>query len=212
MKEMKQNNNMQATQTATAHTDALQDLEQMRQEMNQLRSLLEGQQIVNARIMRRAMNSNIKEEKKNIWVSIVMALMAIGMCLWMFPHLGMPQWFGIFTMVFMVVCIGASIYSLTKHMSIDMTQDNLLSVASKITAYKQFTLDWLKFSIPVLVVWIAAFFYTLSQQMPADTARGMLYGGAVGLVIGTTLGIMQLVKSHQRMNNILRQIEELREE
>lgn len=211
MKEMKHNTDAQAAQTATATLDPMHDLEQMRQEMTQLRSLLEGQQIVNARMMRRAMSTSIMKEKKNIGVSIVMALMVIALSAFMFPHLGLPLWFGIFTVVFMIAAIAASIYSLLKHMSIDMTQDNLLGVASKVTAYKQFTLDWLKFSIPTLVVWIAAFFYNISTLMPADAARGMLCGGAVGVVIGSVLGVMQVVKSRRRMNSILAQIEELRE-
>ena len=39
----------------------IDELELMRQDMNQLRSLLSGQQIVNERLMRRAMNKEISK-------------------------------------------------------------------------------------------------------------------------------------------------------
>ena len=52
----------------------IDELELMRQDMNQLRSLLSGQQIVNERLMRRAMNKEISKERRSIFVTIGCAI------------------------------------------------------------------------------------------------------------------------------------------
>ena len=49
-------------------------------------------------------------------------------------------------------------------------------------------------------------------MLGVEEARGMMYGGAVGLVIGLAFGLSHLYKSRKRMNSILEQIEEMRKE
>ncbi|MGN0234518.1 MAG: hypothetical protein ACI4B5_08880 [Bacteroidaceae bacterium] len=192
--------------------EEMNELENLRSEMKELRKIIAGQQIVSERMMRRAMDTNISQERKNIRFSIIAAAGGLAISMFVLPNFNVPIWFCIFTVVFMLVAITASIYSLRKHMSINMTQDNLLGVAEKIISYKKFGNNWLKFSIPTLLVWLFFFFYSLSESYGGEELKGMVYGGMVGLVIGLTLGLTHLYKSRKRMDNILKQIEEIRNE
>lgn len=192
--------------------EEMKELEALRSEMNELKEIIAGQQIVSEKMMRRAMDTNLSQEKKEVRFSIIAAAGGLTLSIFILPWLNIPTWFSIFTAAFMIIAIIASIYSLRKHMSINMTQDNLLGVAEKIISYKKFGNNWLKFSIPTLIVWLFFFFYSLVNMLGVEEARGMMYGGAVGLVIGLTFGLSHLYKSRKRMNSILEQIEEMRKE
>ena len=192
--------------------EEMKDLEALRSEMKELKEIIAGQQIVSEKMMRRAMDTNLSQEKKEVRFSIIAAAGGLTLSMFILPWLNIPTWFSIFTAAFMLIAIIASIYSLRKHMSINMTQDNLLGVAEKIISYKKFGNNWLKFSIPTLIVWLFFFFYSLVNMLGVEEARGMMYGGAVGLVIGLAFGLSHLYKSRKRMNSILEQIEEMRKE
>ena len=192
--------------------EEMKELEVLRSEMNELREIIAGQQIVSEKMMRRAMDTNLSQEKKNVRFSIIAAAGGLTLSMFILPWINVPTWFCIFTAAFMITAIIASIYSLRKHMSINMTQDNLLGVAEKIVSYKKFGNNWLKFSIPTLIVWLLFFFHSLSTNFGSEEVKGMFYGGLVGLIIGLILGFTHLYKSRKRMNSILEQIEEMRKE
>ena len=70
-----------------------QELEQMRSEMSNLKSMLKEQEIINEKLMRRAMSKSYNKERNYIRRSIAMALIAIPLYLILLPKLGMPLWF-----------------------------------------------------------------------------------------------------------------------
>lgn len=194
------------------YVENMQEMEIMRSELKKLKSIIAGQQIINERMMRQAMGSGLSKERKEIRFSIIMAVSAMLVNIIVLPKVEIPIWFIISTNIFLIVAILASVYSLRKYMHINIASDNLLNAAEKIIAYKKFTIDWLKFSIPVLLIWIFLFFYILSSMIGGKEMTGMFYGGLIGLVIGTACGLKQIYNSRKRMNTILNQIKELKEE
>lgn len=193
-------------------TESMQEMEIMRSELKKLKSIIAGQQIVNERMMRQAMGSGLSKEKKEIRFSIIVSVTAMLVSTIVFLKVEIPIWFLLATNIFLIICIIASVFSMRKYMCINIASDNLLNAAEKIIAYKKFTTDWLKFSIPVLVIWIFLFFYILSSMISGKEIKGMIYGGLIGLIIGTACGIKQLYNSRKRMNTILNHIKELKEE
>lgn len=189
------------------HIDAL---EQMRNDMDALRSLLNEQQIVNERLIRRAMNNNMSSEKRDILVGAVAAVLLTPVYFVLMPKWGMPLWFVIFTMLFMLTAAVASLWSLMKLSDSDILSADLVSVASRVVWYKRFGNNWLRFSIPVLVVWIGCFMYYAMGDMSSDARIGFVCGAAIGAVVGLVFGLLHLRKSRQRMDGILRQIDELK--
>ena len=186
------------------------ELEQMRDEMNALRSLLNEQQIVNERLMRRAMNTDMRREKRDIRVTVLAAILLTPLYFTLLPKWGLPMWFVIFTMLFMLTAAAASLWSLRRLSGSDILSADLISVASHVLWYKRFGNNWLRFSIPVLIIWIACFMYYAIGNMNTDASIGFVCGVAIGAVIGLVAGLMHLRKSRRRMDGILRQIDELK--
>lgn len=194
--------------TNETYTD---ELEQMRRDMSELRSLLGEQQIVNERLMRRAMNADMGKEKRDIIRTIVIAVAAIPVYLYFLPQFGLPLWFAIATAAFFATCCMASAWSLYRLCGESIVTGNLVAVAERIAAYKRFGNRWLCIAIPVVIVWLATFVrYSYAAMDNADMREGFVYGCVTGLVVGGGVGAMHLLKSRRRLNGILRQIEEMK--
>lgn len=188
------------------------ELEQMRHDMDELRSLLSEQQIVNEQLMRRAMQRDLGKERRTTVKVSLLCVLAAPVYVFLMPEWGVPLWFGLLTVAFLVLACVASVWSVRRLMDENLLTGDLLVVAKHIADYKRFGNNWLKFSIPFLCVWLTLFFYYISQQMESDAGVGMLCGGIVGLLIGTGCGIFYVVQSRRRLNGVLRQIKELRGE
>lgn len=194
--------------TTEMYTD---ELEQMRHDMNELRSLLSEQQIVNSRLMRRAMNADMGKEKRDIGVSIAVAVVAIPIYLYFLPRFGLPVWFAVLTAAYFSACCAASAWSLWRLSGENVVTGNLVMVAERICAYKRFCNRWLYGAIPAVCLWIATFVYYASAAITdADEREGFFYGCIVGVVLGGIAGTLRLRKSRRRLNRMLEQIEEIR--
>ena len=53
--------------------EEMKELEALRSEMNELKEIIAGQQIVSEKMMRRAMDTNLSQEKKEVRFSIIAA-------------------------------------------------------------------------------------------------------------------------------------------
>ncbi len=182
----------------------------MRRQMQELKTVLREQRIVNEQVMRRAIKSDYRGLRSDMWVSIVMAIIVVPFTWIRMPSLGMPMWFTITTIIFFLVAMGASVFSIRRYASDDMLTGNLTEVAEKMVAYRRFGNRWLCLSIPFLVFWVVCFFYFLGQQMEADYIRGAITGGIIGAIVGIILGTIQYRKFKQRVGRILRQIEDVK--
>ena len=191
-------------ETNEKYTD---ELEQMRQDMNELRSLLSEQQIVNERLMRRAMSKDMGKERSTMICSIVCVLFATPIYYIYMPQWGFPMWFTLATIAFLLITAAATVWSVRRLMKESLLTGDLLVVAKHINDYKQFSIDWLKYSIPFIIVWLSFFFYYTSRNIEY---RMGFYGGIVGAVIGGAIGIYYLIQSRRRLNRILKQIEEIK--
>lgn len=187
------------------------EMEQMRSEMCELKSLLREQEIVNEKLMRRAMNASYGKERKNIRLCIIMAALAIPLFCALRPHFGLPLWFTVITIIFFLSAMAASWFSLKRYVSEDLLNGNLLTVAEKIVKYKRFGDNWLKFSVPFLVFWLTGFFHFATRGASPDFASGLVAGGLTGGVIATVMGIINYRQSKKRLDGILKQIDEMKE-
>lgn len=188
----------------------IDELEQMRHDMNQLRSLLSEQQIVNERLMRRAMNKEISKERRSIFITIGCAIVGTSICYSMQPVWHLPLWFTLLTIAFFITCVVATVWSIRRLMKESLLTGDLLVVAKRINDYKRFSINWLKFGIPFVLFWLVGFVYYASEDMNQDMRFGFFCGAATGLVIGSVFGVWHLIDSHRRLNGMLKQIEEIK--
>lgn len=188
------------------------ELEQMRQQMQELKTVLREQRIVNEQVMRRAMKSDYRGLRSDLWGSIVMVIVCVPFAWLSLPRFGMPTWFTIITIVFFLVAMGASVFSIHRYASDDLQTGNLTAVAEKMVAYRRFNNRWLCFSIPFLVFWMICFFYFLALHMEVAYIRGTITGGIIGAVVGIILSAMQYRKFRRQVARILQQIEEVKKQ
>lgn len=188
------------------------ELEQIRQQMGELKSLLHDKLTVDDDALRRSMKSSIGKERKDLRVQIIMALVAIPMYCMLIPRLYLPIWFNVFSITIFLTAFAALILSTRHYMPADLPTRDLTTVAERVVAYKKFGITWLKFSIPILTVWLVMFFHYINSQDDHGFSQGLVIGGVIGLIIGLTLGIANYRQSLKRLNAIIRQIKEVKGE
>ncbi len=185
------------------------ELEQMRSQLSDFKAMLKQQNIVNERIMRRAMAKDYSQIRREIVAVIAMSLVAVPILWWLMPQYGLPGWFITVTIAFILISVLASCFSLYRYASDDLLGGNLTEVAGKMIGYKRFGNNWLKFSIPFLAVWLVLFFY-FASSMTGTYGYGIIVGGITGGLIGGALGVRYRIKSDKRIAQLLNQIEEVK--
>ena len=191
-------------------TIIVDELEQMRHDMSELRSLLSEQRIVNERLMRRAMSKEMGKERRSVVMVAVLTIVAAPLYVLLMPQLGLPLWFVVVTIGFLVVACLASVWSVGRLLKENLITGDLLVVAQRIVEYKRVSNTWLKFSLPFLALWLVCFFCIVYNHSDLDMASGAIYGGIIGAFIGGALGVKYLIDSHRRLNDILQQIEDIK--
>jgi uncharacterized membrane protein (DUF485 family) len=194
------------------NTINIDELEQMRSCLNDFKSELKQQKIFNEKILRKAMQKDYTKERKSPWTSVVITIIATPILLALAYFTGVfPVWFLCLTGVFLLASIGLSFYRTRCFVSDDMMKGNVLTVARNLADCKRFDNRCLLFfSIPVILIWVAAFFYLMLRN-GGEFARAMAFGGATGCIIGLVLGVIYIRDSSRRIDRILAQIEELRQ-
>lgn len=190
--------------------DNIQELEEMRQQLGMLKSMLREQTIINERMMRKAMKGKYNKVRNDIKFSILLALLAMPFIGVLLPAMGMPLWFTVVTIAFLLSAFVASTFSLRRYASEDLMTGNLTSVAIRLIRYKRFGIYWFFYAIPFLIFWLGFFFYYVTKGRESEFVDGVVIGGIIGGVIGGVLGAVNYVQNLRRMNSILKEIKELK--
>ena len=82
------------------------ELEQMRHDMAELRTLLSNQKIVNERLMRRAMKRDLSKERREVMGCMALVVIAVPLYVYLQPIMGMPLWFLLITIGFLLLAGG----------------------------------------------------------------------------------------------------------
>lgn len=186
------------------------ELDEMRSQLNDLKSMLKEQTIVNERMMRKAMKGKYGKVRNDIIFSVVMEIVSMPLLGCLLPLLGVPVWFTVVTVLFLLSALGASLFALKNYASANLMTGNLTDVALRIVRYKRFGIYWFFYAIPFLILWIFLFFRFVTEGRENDFIDGVVYGGIIGGLIGGILGTINYVQNLRRMNSILRDIKEVK--
>lgn len=186
------------------------ELDEMRSQLNDLKSMLKEQTIVNERMMRKAMKGKYGKVRNDIIFSVVMEIVSMPLLGCLLPSLGVPVWFTVVTVLFLLSALGASLFALKNYASANLMTGNLTDVALRIVRYKRFGIYWFFYAIPFLILWIFLFFRFVTEGRENDFIDGVVYGGIIGGLIGGILGTINYVQNLRRMNSILRDIKEVK--
>ena len=186
------------------------DLENMRQQMTTLKNKLNKQEIVNDRLIRRSMKNEVNTITRRYYIIMALGLFMIPYGYWCFVKLcGLSLFFWIVTSIFMLVCVGATYYTLRKINDPNMMNRNLVEARKKVASAKKFEANWLFFGIPAVVLWMSWFLYETYQLHGGAFSNGLFWGGCIGGIIGAICGLSLNFKTQRQYQDIIDQIEDL---
>ena len=184
-------------------------LREMQQQMQQLRNKLEDQKIVNERLLQRSCSQSAGRLKMKSRFPLIAGFAAL-LCSGSFFTLGLSLPYLIFTWVMILGAIAATILT-NRHLP-RMDRD-LVTAGEELVKFKRIHTEWLKYSLPVLAVWIGWLIYEIGFG-PGAMEKEMLYPMICGIVVGVAVGLIIGLKNRRDVldstDDLLAQIEELR--
>ena len=190
------------------------ELEQMRTQIGMLKQKLEQQAIVNDTHIRNSMKSKISDLNRTILGTIFAGIFAVIFAPVTFYVQGCSLIFVIATAIMLAVCLGLTIVQkINLGSMMDLSQDNLVETARKLSKVRTHYKEWYKIAIPMILVWGGWMIYEMVNTIGIEspTAIGFYCGAGVGLIIGGIIGSRINRKVVRQANEILAQIEELQQ-
>ena len=159
---------------------------EMQQQLQQLKEKLDGQLIVNERLLQKSCSNTLNRLRFKSNLPIVFGVAAILMSL-SFINLGISWPFVLFTDVLMLVSIVATILT---NQHIPRMDKDMVTAAEELRKYKKIHADWLKFALPVLALWLGWLIWEVVKNvgLTGTPLYGFLTGISVGLALGLILG------------------------
>lgn len=181
----------------------------MRLQLETLKKKLDEQQIVNDKLVRRAMSNKMSWIMKFLWTELFVllpfAVLAFINLKSMVP--GMSWYPVIAILVFMLACIVIDLY-VNYTSENDWKSENLISTGMKLVKMKR--LRWMQVAINLPIVFIL--FVWLFYDLEFEGKDAMVCGSVVGGVIGMAIGIGVLIRMNRTNDELICQIRELKEE
>lgn len=190
------------------------ELEQMRTQIGMLKQKLEQQAIVNDTHIRNSMKSKISDLNRTVLGTIFAVIFAVIFAPVYFYVQGCSLIFVIATAVMLAVSLWLTIVQkINLGSMMDLSQDNLVETARKLSKVRTHYKEWYRIAIPMLLVWIGWMIYEMVNTIGIEspTAIGFYCGAGVGLLIGGIIGFRINRKVVRQANEILAQIEELQQ-
>ena len=190
------------------------ELEQMRTQIGMLKQKLEQQAIVNDTHIRNSMKSKISDLNRTVLGTIFAGIFAVIFAPVYFYVQGCSLIFVIATAVMLAVSLMLTIVQkINLGSMMDLSQDNLVETARKLSKVRTHYKEWYRIAIPMLLVWIGWMIYEMVNTIGIESpiAIGFYCGAGVGLLIGGIIGSRINRKVVRQANEILAQIEELQQ-
>lgn len=182
-------------------------LREMQEQMQQLREKLDKQKIVNEQILKKSCRQTVSRLRFKSNLPILFGVAAI-LLVPSIQSLGVSMAFVILTWVLMLVCIVATV--LTNRHIPQMDRD-LVTATQEITRFKKIHAEWIKFAIPMVILWVGFLCWDLFRNGDMDPILrySFMAGVATGIVLGGILGFKIRRDQLNAADELLDQIEEL---
>ena len=185
-------------------------LREMQQQMQQLREKLNNEQIINERLLQKSCRQTVDRLRFKSNLPNVFAIIAI-LCSPAYLSFGISPWFVIFTCVLMLVSIVATILT-NRH--IPQMDKDLVTATNELTRYTKIPAEWLKYSIPALIVWLGCLIWDFlrNQTISQMELFGFFAGISTGLILGILLGLKIRRDQLNAADELISQIEDLQKD
>jgi hypothetical protein len=193
----------------------MNELDEMRKQLAVLKKRLEGQEIVNDRLIKDAMLGKLSSINSSaVWICAICLIM-IPLGYLNFQRLGMSEALCIATSALFLICFVAIFVSHFRLRKSNIRSGDLVTTYKEVARMRKIYKSWHYWSIPVLIVWFGWFEYEIYQNMAHEDFTIMLtisasaiFGGIIGGIIGLRIHKRTL----RTAEDLLRQIEELQKQ
>ena len=192
-----------------------QQLQQMRQQITELKQQLDRQEIVNERLLRQSMTSKMSWIKRYIWFEVISVPLLLIFFAGLHATLGLSWWLFAFLAVMLVVDVAAD-YRINKVDKNQLLTGNLVEASRRLTLMKKQRAWAFALGILGVIIWIVWFLYELrcasglqSSDFLNGFAMGGFFGGVIGGVIGLIIAIVIFRKMQRTNDEVLAQIDQL---
>lgn len=180
----------------------IQELNEMRNQLCLLKQKLNEQEIVNEKLMRKVTSERLSKINREGKIYSIIAAICVPINYLILQMAGTSTAFNIVTILFLLVCIGVSVYSRRGINPEDVINGNLVTTKKKMLSYKALCNKWLIGVTPFLLVWFGWFMYELAAD-DSDFNTGAIVGGCVGAAVGTICGIIFHKKSMKNIDSAI---------
>ena len=190
----------------------MNELEEMRRELQALKQKVNERGVLNERLVRKSIQDKMSDIRRTIYKLGVVVLLAIPLWI-MIKYMQNLSWpLTIFTILMMVVSVCLDWY--INRIDVGSMGEDLRETANRLVEMKKRRSLQEKIAcfvvVPVWVVWLAYEFY---QKAPDhETGIIMIVSMAIGLVIGGAVGLSIFFKLQRKNDEMIEQIEDLLKE
>lgn len=181
------------------------ELEDLRRQMQEFKSQLEKQKIVNEQLITASMKKSMSWIKKYVIfeICIIPFVALVWLAMKVILHL---SWFNYGFLLCMLVLdvyvdYRINVSALTDE---DYHRSNLVTTMLKLGRMKRQRRVSMMVSVPLLVLWLAWCGLEAWYNLPGNATemeRGMMYGNCVGLVVGGFIGLLVGMLIYRKMQS-----------
>ena len=190
----------------------MNELNEMREQLAILKNRLEGQAIVNDRLIKEAMGRKLSVLNNNaIWMCVVCVVM-IPLGYLNFQRMGLSTAFCIATATLFLISFVAIFVSHYRIHKNDIFSGNLVTVYKEVARMRKIYKSWHYWSIPMVVVWFGWLEYETYLTLANEDLYALLIISASGIfggIIGGIVGWRIHKRTLRTADDLLHQIEEL---
>lgn len=182
-------------------------LNEMQQQLRQMKEKLEGENIINDKLLRNAYRKTLGSLQRKALRQTIIEVIAMLLCLNLL-RMGFSIPFVIATEIMLAFCLIATIVINNRLPKMDT---DLVTAAKGIVRFRKGYANWLWVGIPLLTVWMGGMCYEImrNQTFPSEARVPMLIGLGVGLVIGGAMGLMMRHNILSKSDETIAQIKDL---
>ncbi len=182
-------------------------LNEMQQQLRQMKEKLEGENIINDKLLRNAYRKTLGSLQRKALRQTIIEVIAMLLCLNLL-RMGFSIPFVIATEIMLAFCLIATIVINNRLPKMDT---DLVTAAKGIVRFRKGYANWLWVGIPLLTVWMGGMCYEImrNQTFPSEARVPMFIGLGVGLVIGGALGLMMRHNILSKSDETIAQIKDL---
>lgn len=182
-------------------------LNEMQQQLRQMKEKLEGENIINDKLLRNAYRKTLGSLQRKALRQTIIEVIAMLLCLNLL-RMGFSIPFVIATEIMLAFCLIATIVINNRLPKMDT---DLVTAAKGIVRFRKGYANWLWVGIPLLTVWMGGMCYEImrNQTFPSEARVPMFIGLGVGLVIGGAMGLMMRHNILSKSDETIAQIRDL---